>query len=235
MAAAEASRADSGGMLLSGKSSKSPDYAASPDRKRSRVSWSTHDSDSAHKSSGGPASQGTEAGSASLQPKASIRSPRHRKPVAKIAEFTPNSQKSASHALGDNPHSQPNSQSTDVRPGSPPYSQQPEHGAQHNSSSNRVVAAAAGNGFQTFAVGRRFHPAAAVEPGQRAALRHQPSNAKDPNALQVRSWPQATCTLFMPVHLHGTPLPRLTSASTGSSMRPLGNIMWHVCIAGGCL
>ena len=189
LAAAEASRADSGVALISGNKSKSPHHAASPDRKRSRVSWSTHDSDSAHKSQGGPASQGTEAGSASLQPKKSIRSPRRRKPLTKIGQFTPDSQKSPSHALDESPQSQPNSQTTDVGAGSQPLSQQPEHGAQHNSSSNPDAATAAGYGFQTFAVGRRFHPAAAVEPGQRAALRHQPSNAKDPNAVQVRSSP----------------------------------------------
>ena len=34
-------------------------------------------------------------------------------------------------------------------------------------------------------MGRRFHPAAKVEAGQKACLQHQPGNAKDPNALMV--------------------------------------------------
>lgn len=41
--------------------------------------------------------------------------------------------------------------------------------------------------FHTVAVGRRFHaaPAAKIGAGQRATLRHEAANARDPNALLV--------------------------------------------------
>ena len=68
---------------------------------------------------------------------------------------------------------------------------------QHNSSSSnnskQPVSASQPNTFQTFAVGRRFRQVAKVAPGQRAFLRHQPSNPKDPNALMVMSCPEAAC------------------------------------------
>lgn len=54
----------------------------------------------------------------------------------------------------------------------------------HNSSSKSRELLADGS-FQSFAVGRRFHPAARVDAGQKACLQHQPGNAKDPNALMV--------------------------------------------------
>lgn len=41
--------------------------------------------------------------------------------------------------------------------------------------------------FNTFAVGRRFHPVTKVAAGQAARLRAEPGNARDPNALQVVS------------------------------------------------
>ncbi len=55
----------------------------------------------------------------------------------------------------------------------------------HNSSSSSDRDAPAAGSFQSFAVGRRFHPAAKVEAGQKARLQHQPGNTKDPNALMV--------------------------------------------------
>ena len=55
----------------------------------------------------------------------------------------------------------------------------------HHSGSGNGRGVPAEGSFQSFAVGRRFHPAAEVEAGQVARLQHQPGNAKDPNALMV--------------------------------------------------
>ena len=59
-------------------SARSPDQVPSPDRKRSCVSWSTHDTDSSMRRFQGAASPSTAADTASLQPQASFGSPRRK-------------------------------------------------------------------------------------------------------------------------------------------------------------
>ena len=201
---------------------RSPDQVPSPDRKRSCVSWSTHDTDSSVRRIQGTASPSTAADTASLQPKASIGSPRRKTPQSRglsaeavskasrlqcpgqTAELDSKPSPTEPHSLlqaGSVPsqgsqQSQVSQHSKSARAADPlqPQRTGPSQDPQHNSSSNgskQPVPASQHSSFQTFAVGRRFRPVAHVAPGQRAFLRHQPSNAKDPNALMVVSCPEA--------------------------------------------
>ncbi len=134
------------------------------------------------KSSQGAAVPSMEAEALPSQLQKSIRSPRRKKPQRQSSSSGPptRSQDNPSRHLGC-PQSSPTSQqSSDADRTQAPVTS-PD--SQHNSSSSRD--ATAQNSFQTFAVGRRFHPTAKVEAGQAAMLQHQESNAKDPNALMV--------------------------------------------------
>ena len=202
------------------------DQVPSPDRKRSCVSWSTHDTDSSMKRFQGAASPSTAADTASLQPRASFGSPRRKTPQSRGLLAGPASKASLAQSPGQaaepdsrlgptEPHSlrlqagrvpsqgfQQSQESHHSKSTGGPDPLQPQHqrsgeqeDPQHNSSSSndskQPVSASQQNSFQTFAVGRRFRQVAKVAPGQRAFLRHQPSNPKDPNALMVVSCPEA--------------------------------------------
>ena len=204
-------------------SARSPDQVPSPDRKRSCVSWSTHDTDSSMRRFQGAASPSTAADTASLQPQASFGSPRRKTPHSRdplavsiskaslsqspdqIAEPDSKPSPTEPHSLSlqgarvpsqGSQHTQVSHNSKNTRAPDPlqPQHQRPgvQDDPQHNSSSSsndskQPVSASQPNTFQTFAVGRRFRQVAKVAPGQRAFLRHQPSNPKDPNALMVVS------------------------------------------------
>ena len=206
-------------------SARSPDQVSSPDRKRSCVSWSTHDTDSSIRRFQGTATPSTAADTNSLQPKASVGSPRRKTPQSRGLSTEPVSKASLLQSPGqiaepdskpgptephsllqagrvpsqDSQQSQVSHNSENVRPPDPSQPQHQRSGVQedpqHNSSSSndskQAVSASQPNTFQTFAVGRRFRQVAKVVPGQRAFLRHQPSNPKDPNALMVVSCPEA--------------------------------------------
>lgn len=196
--AADASRADRAAKYEQGNSaqdnsgSQSPDQAASPDRKRSRLSWSSHDSEqSASEGVRGIASPSLDAEAASGQTKPPKTSPRRKKPQSRAS--TAGSQERSSGGLTEHvrqSQGQPGStcepSQAHRQPGEDALHMSEE--AQHNSSSSRETAAAR-HSFQTFAVGRRFHPTVKVEQGQGALLQHQPCNAKDPNALMVLTCP----------------------------------------------
>ena len=196
----------------------------SPDRKRSCVSWSAHDTDSSMRHFQGTATPSTAANTACLQPMASSGSPRRKTPQSRGLSGEPISNASLAQCPGQTaeldskagltePHSllqagrvpsqgsqqsQVSHHSSSARAGDPLHPQHQRSGIsqdpQHSSSSNGSeppLPAPQHNSFQTFAVGRRFRPVAKVAPGQRAFLWHQPSNAKDPNALMVVSCPEA--------------------------------------------
>ncbi len=171
-----------------------PDLAASPDRKRSRVSWSPHDSDSPASSGRAAASPHAAAGASPSQPQEATKSPQRKQPYRQSSSGPiTRSQGSLQQSLAEHstaPGSQHSSEAArrqvNRQPGSsaaPISTPDSMHNSSSSSSSDRDVPAA--GSFQSFAVGRRFHPAAKVEAGQKACLQHQPGNAKDPNALMV--------------------------------------------------
>ena len=201
-------------------SARSPDQVPSPDRKRSRVSWSTHDTDSSRRRFQAAASPSTAGNTACLQPRASFGSPRRKTPQSRrlSAEATSNASllQSPSHIAEPDSRPGPTEPHSLLQAGREPSqgSQQsqvshhtksasagnlsqpqqqrsglPQDPQQHSSSngSEQRISASQCNSFHTFAVGRRFRQVAMVVPGQRAFLRHQPSNPKDPNALMVVS------------------------------------------------
>ena len=210
-------------------SARSPNEVPSPDRKRSCVSWSTHDTDSSMRRFQGAATPSTAADTASLQPRASFGSPRRKTPQSRGLSAASISKASLSQSprLVAEPDSSPGpteprsllqagrvpsqgSQQLQVshhtKSARASDCLQPQHqrsgvqeDLQHNSSSSndskQPVSASQPNTFQTFAVGRRFRQVAKVVPGQRAFLRHQPNNPKDPNALMAVSCPDAARSL----------------------------------------
>ena len=70
--------------------------------------------------------------------------------------------------------------------------------------------------FNTFAVGRRFHPVAKAAAGQAARLTAEPGNARDPNALQVVSEgesPGGSCLGYLPATVAAALAPHLALGS----------------------
>lgn len=71
--------------------------------------------------------------------------------------------------------------------------------------------------FNTFAVGRRFHPVVKVVAGQTAALKAEPSNARDPNALLVVSHSESPegeqCLGYLPATISAALAPLLASGA----------------------